>query len=313
MNHFLANLVDRSLGQTAVIQPRPISRFESQAVLPPIDEPEDLAVGDGESILVTTGTKRLLKDHADPTRQHPPQDKAGVPGQTPSTTTNDDPTYLQALFARVDSLSNSLAIDGELYNEAPTSPKASTRTTTRHPQPPEPDLITKMKPAMPGHVIPDTQIDSSTSPAAAPKIARPTRLQPDGRNTTTAKPFLSQRGIDSTSSEQFSPLVETTEQADTTELRLFQPSPANKSQGTASTFLRQLMVSVPSPVARPARQRPPVVPQESHTINVTIGRIEVKATPPPPPAVQKPLKRPPSQTKAISLDEYLRRRNGGSR
>lgn len=47
---------------------------------------------------------------------------------------------------------------------------------------------------------------------------------------------------------------------------------------------------------------------EAPTIQVTIGRIEVRATPPPAP-VPKP--RPASPT--MSLDDYLRQRNEGRR
>lgn len=55
--------------------------------------------------------------------------------------------------------------------------------------------------------------------------------------------------------------------------------------------------------SRPQSKNPPVAP----SINVTIGRIEVRATPPPPTQSQ------PSRASApiMSLDEYLRRRAGG--
>jgi hypothetical protein len=50
-------------------------------------------------------------------------------------------------------------------------------------------------------------------------------------------------------------------------------------------------------------------PLPAPTIHVTIGRIEVRATP-------APASAPPSRPKpapTMSLDDYLRQRNGGSR
>ncbi|WP_199746994.1 hypothetical protein, partial [Corallococcus sp. AB049A] len=44
-------------------------------------------------------------------------------------------------------------------------------------------------------------------------------------------------------------------------------------------------------------------------VQVTIGRIEVRAVTPPAPARPAPARTSPS----LSLDEYLRRRNGGGR
>jgi hypothetical protein len=49
-------------------------------------------------------------------------------------------------------------------------------------------------------------------------------------------------------------------------------------------------------------------PQQAPTVHVTIGRIEVRATPPPvPPPKQRTT--PP----VMSLDDYLRQRDGGRR
>ena len=54
-------------------------------------------------------------------------------------------------------------------------------------------------------------------------------------------------------------------------------------------------------------QRVAVQESPAPAIHVTIGRIEVRATPPTPAKVEK---RQP-QTAPVSLDEYLRQRNGG--
>ncbi len=67
--------------------------------------------------------------------------------------------------------------------------------------------------------------------------------------------------------------------------------------------------AAPQPIAgRPARTQ--AAERDTPTIRVTIGRIEVRATVPSP--TQAP-KRPERRRPALSLDQYLQRRNGGGR
>lgn len=61
----------------------------------------------------------------------------------------------------------------------------------------------------------------------------------------------------------------------------------------------------PSPRRQPKAQ-PPSPPSTEQVINVTIGRIEVRATPAPPATTRSSNPKPP----VMSLDEYLRRRGG---
>jgi hypothetical protein len=58
-------------------------------------------------------------------------------------------------------------------------------------------------------------------------------------------------------------------------------------------------------IAKPAE---PTEPTEPPVIKVTIGRIEVRAVTPPAPIPQQRVKQP---SPVLSLDEYLRLRNGG--
>lgn len=71
-------------------------------------------------------------------------------------------------------------------------------------------------------------------------------------------------------------------------------------------------------VTRQARQSTAMPPSQSLTaepapqppaIRVTIGRVEVRAVQPPEPFLPRP--RPAMRMPAVSLDDYLRRRNGG--
>lgn len=71
--------------------------------------------------------------------------------------------------------------------------------------------------------------------------------------------------------------------------------------------------STPAPVMprEPgAPPREPAAPTHPPRITVTIGRVEVRAVPPPPPS-SRPRPQPPAPR--LSLDEYLRRREGGTR
>jgi hypothetical protein len=69
----------------------------------------------------------------------------------------------------------------------------------------------------------------------------------------------------------------------------------------------------PAPAALASAQAPtqpePATPEPAPIIQVTIGRIEVRATPPP----SQPARGARPAGPALSLDEYLRSRSGGSR
>jgi hypothetical protein len=62
-----------------------------------------------------------------------------------------------------------------------------------------------------------------------------------------------------------------------------------------------------SPPASPRLAAPWGTPEPTPTVNVTIGRVEVRATPPPVAPAKKEGSRPP----VMSLEEYLRQRNQG--
>lgn len=80
------------------------------------------------------------------------------------------------------------------------------------------------------------------------------------------------------------------------------PEPA-LAEKFITTVRPQIRPFIPPQTARP----PEPQPEASPTINVTIGRIEVRATPTP--TVTDRKERP--QSPVMGLEEYLRRRNGG--
>ena len=73
--------------------------------------------------------------------------------------------------------------------------------------------------------------------------------------------------------------------------------------------------ALPRPSAFPAMKRELPLPAERNapppTVRVTIGRIEVRAALPTPPTATREPPRP--RRPALSLDDYLKRRNGESR
>lgn len=71
----------------------------------------------------------------------------------------------------------------------------------------------------------------------------------------------------------------------------------------------QRFASPDLPQLRPEPQRQPAEPAPPPTVEVHIGRIEVRATPPP----AKPLAAKKQRTAVMSLDDYLRQRNGRGR
>jgi hypothetical protein len=90
------------------------------------------------------------------------------------------------------------------------------------------------------------------------------------------------------------------------------PSPESPPPPSLAVVVRG-PVAAPPPATRTAPRRAgPVMPRalaaqrrSEPDVHVTIGRVEVRATPPPSPPVRRNAPQP------MSLDEYLRRRTSG--
>jgi hypothetical protein len=84
------------------------------------------------------------------------------------------------------------------------------------------------------------------------------------------------------------------------------PGPAGvRPRPEEAPLLGQLRPQVGAAV--PVRARARSAPDPGPTIEVTIGRVEVRAAPPTPPARRRPAPRP----RVVPLAEYLARRTGG--
>jgi hypothetical protein len=102
------------------------------------------------------------------------------------------------------------------------------------------------------------------------------------------------------------------EEAHTSDSQLSTPNSQPKSQSLLTPALTIKMIPAVQPMVRAVRalpQLPPTPPPPSPTINVTIGRVEIRAASPPAP--QRARAKPAA---VLSLEDYLRQRaNGGNR
>jgi hypothetical protein len=93
-----------------------------------------------------------------------------------------------------------------------------------------------------------------------------------------------------------------------------QSSTVSSQKSSAPGVIRPQVVARREPASPIAKKREMVLPEPSSspaTVRVTIGRVEVRAVPPPesfPPSAS-PARRGP----ALSLDDYLKQRNEGQR
>jgi hypothetical protein len=150
----------------------------------------------------------------------------------------------------------------------------------------------------PRPVSASTAVASPLVPPFVPPVAPPPPIK-------TMPPVIDKRALAATRTETTNP--EPPRPAASLPRRavqfsLPQPAPLITPDGSRPVVL-------PPPPTRPMvpDQRAAVQESPAPAIHVTIGRIEVRATQPTPAKVEK---RQP-QTPPLSLDEYLRQRNGG--
>lgn len=294
---YLDNLVARHLPQTAVIQPRPVSLFEpwpgtavgintfpvpaseeETAVSPPVPHP----LPRPQTPPIPSSTMRAVQQPASPTLT-PPAPQTVLPPPRPLT-----PTL------------------------RPTSPEPARQLRM---QPPVDDAPAAIEPALPRQpaLTPVTSVDvPPTSPhhLAEPQPARETHSPVIMREQITLLKSVIETPTASTPT-----LVEIVREQPiqplppVTAAPTAAPEPAMKP-ATSPAAIRPEQIKPFTPANGQAANHQPLVtppPEPAPTVQITIGRIEVRATPPPPARAEK--KQP--QTPVLSLDEYLRQRNGG--
>ncbi len=312
MSDYLSNLSARSLNLATVLQPRLASRFEppAQGTTAPVDaarvmraEEPEAAPSPGESIDVEAQPEAAI-------------DAAARPSFTPRSmrrrheVTASTPEAQPAL----NTIRSSSERDLGRRIELPVGEDAHVDTPERN----EP-------PRAPHRQLPDLRTQPSVSPApprSDPQPPRPilTMVQPEMRvtlvddippRTRLEAPHPSARGPIARR-----PMIEpATARSETQPSRLAPPESSDEVVASAT-------LPPPAIIARPIVKRvvtesvpvesAPVEaakPEPAPTIHVSIGRVEVRATPAATPAVARPRAAPP----VMSLDEYLRRRAGEDR
>lgn len=307
---YLDNLVARQLPETAVIQPRPVSLFEPWP---------GTAVGINAIPAASEAETAVHPIH--PLRQTPPfsptpslADTAVLPPASPPITV-PTPVMRAALQPATPTLAVPTATVPLLPSPMPT-PKPASPEPAQRPQkqppandapaatPPAPPRQSALTPATPVNVTPASAHHQAEPPPAretpTPVIIREqiTLLKHVTETPTPATPTL----VEIVREQPIQPLPPTA----ATPAAI--PEPANQPT-SAPTVIHpeQIKPFIPAN-GRPVNHQPPVTPPEpAPTVQITIGRIEVRATPPPP---AKAAQKQP-RTPVLSLEDYLRQRNGG--
>ncbi|HZD11185.1 MAG TPA: hypothetical protein VE553_07570 [Candidatus Binatia bacterium] len=340
MSHFLSHLVQRTLGDNkATVAPRPASRFESA-------DPA-VAVVNTEPIAADRPTEKVAIDAPGRTRRR----QAG--GSTQALADDgDSATQLQALSERLQEI-DSLLANHRSSAAAARSQGTPSRARSREASAPDVGASNKesesgASPAEMGtsgrhrvarkHVIPKShvrEIEKSRSPAASE--ARMMPVAPSRREEKAPAIFKKDRRPETPAEGELSrPLPVQADIAIAPDLvslnnkeasmRRSPRQPRNSGENKEKKALTPAPAALPptpASVLAPQSARRRTVPsgrnrtvaETAPTINVTIGRIEVRAVPAPPPrppVVRKASRQAPAQPSAMSLDEYLRRRNGGT-
>jgi hypothetical protein len=326
MGDYLSNLVARSFALGEVVQLRPISLFEPTPVpdLPVFEEPGALEI-DEEPVPESPNYETPLPAH-DPPEQH---------SLSPRSIINEENESLETLNSP---LPTPTQMEEQVFpRDLPTSqsaPISAPRSSSMAKPPRDRSMAQPLRSLL---VMPTEDIDPSFEPVirqgggehdaissgTTETIRGETNEDPvsppkERKSRPGLKPILPHTVVSSirapfTDLEDGHPVAVTPPLAVEREERSF-PQPTASRPGDliplASTpFVIQPLVK---PYEEPPSQdlaRPAEMPNAMPTIHVTIGRVEVRATPPP-----SPLKKEqPNRTPVMSLDEYLHQRAQESR
>jgi hypothetical protein len=287
MTDFLANLVDRSLERSPVLERRRPTLFEPGRASTRLDGP----VSNADSLMeeVSESTSRQASTEV--------QSQSPSPFSEPS-----DPKHSEAPMGRrettlIEIHAAEVPLREKEVSRAPLTPRLDQRESFERPSPSlssrtrtnADEQITERQRLI--ETIVERRVERQESPESSIRSSR-----------NEAEPGL----IPPTSLTQI-PEVKAADTAGRTDTVARQPEPRiefKPSRKSAPT--REI-----GPVIRAAPRPQPSMPKsEAHapTINVTIGRIEVRATPAP--ATSKTTGTRPAATK-LSLDDYLLSRNEG--
>lgn len=302
MSHFLTSLLDRAAQKAPVLERRRPSLFEP---IPPAAEPR---------------LKRSPQPDAHegsaphPARETIVDQRIGHPGPVLKTRASPEPKLSRLpdhpQQAPHPVLASPTAMprlqqehDAAIESKSPhCSPASATGKNLRSERPPLFELDKSLKPA--------SREGDSRKPANSgvtqvlTLVREPQQLRTEiaQLNRVNADPTPQRSESSGSFTRKRTPEVRTRQNSDPPPLMARKSSPYRSSgePPTLPSRLRILSRRPPSPSPSPVMEVPA-------PIQVTIGRIEVRATTP---SARPPAARPPSPSK-LSLDEYLRQRTGG--
>jgi len=312
MDDFLGSLVLKSLGLAPVLQPRPVSRFEpwstdgvletANSDLDAPSETERAAAG------AETGTLALPREDDLPVRARPdplhpaPRHQDDIMPPHPPTLQPFPPSepgqavMHQAGLISAPAPSQPTAQVGEASGERGALPAPTDRSGVEREALPVPLKETVGSvPVLPVPVLDRLQpiVEQTPTQRAAVGRERPDPSRAD-QPSLARSPVPATLGALSAAQPVVPPIVERMELA------------TEKQGGGQDTRSGSLWAS-PPPAAVP-RPLPDPQPPAPPTIHVTIGRIEVRATPPP-----APVTRSAPTASTMSLEDYLRSHTGKGR
>ena len=293
MSDFLGHLVARSLDLTAApaVRPRLASRFEpvTQAVAPPLEETVEeimpaVAPATGPAFAETPAAPQAHRPAPHPRPlSHPPSPTARERGVTFGPTDSDFSSSLSGT-GRAEGRGGEgeglrVATEVHVTQLTPPQPPVQERRRGEEPKLPAPPAPARLTPAR----------DRSAPPAEPPATERRPQVEPVIRRVEVERVFT-----------PIPPPPAATPAAP--------PAPAAPAQAIPSVApvppILQPRVQIVERDPFPTRREEPAT---EPVIHVTIGRIEVRATPAPKfPVRDRKVARP-----AVDLEEYLRQRAKG--
>ena len=325
MSDFLVGIAEKSLTTEQAIRPRPLSAFEpfqangaagsahqkraeqdnrlfgsnkAGSVIPaPVAvSAEERRAGQGEAGAIDVQAPRLSVS-------------AAIDGSQPVASTPVDQPGREGNFRTVGARDPRLGISVVIADPHPvaTAPVGQTGSGI------EDRLATGQSPSEGKQTIgPKVPADETNSPASGIGSKLPLESPDEHRTATTSGPHATEGWTDRTGRESGVPGHQSDAAGTISEGNLVKPIMGRiEMEIPVGTQLpRQPITPLHSRLETAWREKNDSMRKENanQTIHVTIGRIEVRATPPP--VQNQPKTRAPS---ALSLDEYMRRRNGDGR
>ena len=332
MSDYLANLAARSLGLAEVIRPRPVGLFEPPNVT-------DRPVAGPNLFPAPLESQRAAEAPADPPRLSRPttgplpesspdvESPRVPPAILPPPPMQAEPQNPTPVLKPAATLLSGARAPGQVEPSASDSPEPGRAAAV---QPKDPRPMPRPEPGLPVTAWTQEQLSPDLAQPALPRAQRP--AAPEDSTPPLAPPLLMPKRVEAASRPPIAPVqmpVILPEYPSVPARPVFTPGIAAEETAPRPPALEMhtvLRSPQPAPAVTPERiiARPHITPAQSPgptplpatadratsppepVVHVTIGRIEVRATPPPASAKREVQARQP----ALGLDEYLQRYGG---